>query len=221
MKNFIISILFALLCVGAGMYIQQLRSKNIDAGTTEVSRIVKSISAFMELPDGEIPTLATVSDISKLPAIPLFARVKNGDKILIYPKNTKAIVYRPSTKKIIEVAVYESPSAQNVTNTSETAQQEKLTVTIRNGTSTVNLTSVYEKVVNEKIPELSVIEKESASRKNYSDTMIVPITSAGKKRVVDIAKILDIPTASTVPSGEATVSADLLIIVGIDKIGKS
>lgn len=57
----------------------------------------------MELPAGEQPTLATVADQEKLKGQDFFSHAQNGDKLLIYPKAKKAILYRPSTGKIIEV----------------------------------------------------------------------------------------------------------------------
>jgi hypothetical protein len=57
----------------------------------------------MVLPD-EQPTLASVTDKSKLSDQPFFQKAENGDKILIFVQSRKAILYRPSIKKIIDVA---------------------------------------------------------------------------------------------------------------------
>ncbi len=70
----------------------------------EIGSITKKIGKFMELPEGEEPTLATVSDREKIKDQLFFAKAENGDKVLVYPIAKKAILYRPSTGKIIEVA---------------------------------------------------------------------------------------------------------------------
>ena len=69
----------------------------------EINSLTLKIGRYMELPKGEQPTLATVTDRDKLKSQDFFANAKNGDKLLIYPHAQRAILYRPSTEKIIEV----------------------------------------------------------------------------------------------------------------------
>ena len=54
------------------------------------------------MPSSEAPTIATVNDITKLKGQAFFADAKNGDKVLIYTKAGKAVLYRPLTNKVIE-----------------------------------------------------------------------------------------------------------------------
>ena len=81
---------------------------------TEVKRLVAEVGKLIDLPQGEDPTVATVTDVGKLSDQPFFAKAKNGDKVLIYAIAKKAILYDPSTKKILDVAPVNigSPSAQ-------------------------------------------------------------------------------------------------------------
>ncbi len=69
----------------------------------EVDRLVKEVSKYMVLPD-ETPTVATVTDISKLQNQAFFAKAKNGDKVLIFSEAKRAVIYDPVAKKIVEVA---------------------------------------------------------------------------------------------------------------------
>ncbi len=73
------------------------------AAQQEVRGILSKIGTFMALPTDEEPTLATVLDTEKLKEQPFFAKSANGDKVIIYTKAGKAILYRPSANKIIEV----------------------------------------------------------------------------------------------------------------------
>ena len=70
----------------------------------EVARLVSQIGVIMELPADEQPTVATVLDKDKLKDQGFFVKAENGDKVVIYSKARKAILYRESAKKIIEVA---------------------------------------------------------------------------------------------------------------------
>lgn len=70
----------------------------------EVAAVVTQVGRLIVLPEGESPTLATVSDVERLKGQPFFAHAKNGDKVLIYTNARKAILYSPGQNKIIEVA---------------------------------------------------------------------------------------------------------------------
>ncbi|NCB21201.1 MAG: LytR family transcriptional regulator, partial [Clostridia bacterium] len=62
------------------------------------------VAQVMELPQGENPTVATVSNSNKLKEQDFFKSAENGDKILIYAGYKMAILYRPGVNKIIKVA---------------------------------------------------------------------------------------------------------------------
>lgn len=79
----------------------------------EIADLQTEIGKFLELPTGETPTLATVSDIDKVKGQAFFKNAQNGDKVLLYASSGKAILYRPSTKKIIEVAQINTPTSSD------------------------------------------------------------------------------------------------------------
>ena len=101
--------LIILVLLGLGMYYyqyqknQKLLKDPTQAAVIESQNLIEKIGKFMELPN-EQPQIATVSDASKLPNQPFFSKAQDGDKILIYNIAQKAILYRPSTNKIIDVA---------------------------------------------------------------------------------------------------------------------
>src|SRR5205085_9066834 len=82
---------------------QQLLKNPTLAAQVEVQTTIDKVAKLMELPKDEEPTLATVTDIKKLNDQRFFRNGRNGDKVLIYTKAQKAILYDPGTDKIIEV----------------------------------------------------------------------------------------------------------------------
>lgn len=76
----------------------------------DTKKLISAVGKLMELPTDEEPQVVTVADVSKLQDQPFFAHAKNGDKVLIYTKNKKAILYDPTSKKIVDVAPVSSGS---------------------------------------------------------------------------------------------------------------
>lgn len=72
------------------------------AAKIEAEELAVKIGKVAELPTNERPTVSTVADKDKLQSQLFFKRVQNGDKVLIYTKAERVVLYRPSTGKIIE-----------------------------------------------------------------------------------------------------------------------
>lgn len=104
-----IAIGIAAIIISLGfIFIQGSKSPNQGAAQKqtqdEIKKLVAEVGKLIELPQGETPTIATVTDISKLKDQPFFAKAKNGDKVLIYANARKAILYDPQAKKIVDIA---------------------------------------------------------------------------------------------------------------------
>lgn len=89
----------------------------------KASDIVTSVGKLMELP-AEEPTVATVSDAQKLKDQQFFVLARDGDVVLIYSQAKKAILYRPSVNKIIDVApIHIAPPATESASPSGTSRE--------------------------------------------------------------------------------------------------
>jgi hypothetical protein len=107
-KNLLLIGLALLFFVILSIYLLMAHSRNQAdpniAIQNETKELTDRIGRFMQLPTDEQPTLATVTDQEKLKGQEFFARAQNGDKLLVWTKAKKAILYRPSIGKIIEVS---------------------------------------------------------------------------------------------------------------------
>jgi hypothetical protein len=74
------------------------------AATKQVNDLVTKVGKLVQLPTGETPTIATVTDLSKLKGQTFFANAKNNDQVLIYTQAKRAVLYRPSDNKVLEIA---------------------------------------------------------------------------------------------------------------------
>lgn len=78
-------------------------SKGAAQVQAETDALVAEVGKLIALPTDEKPTVATVTDVGKVKDQPFFKNAKNGDKVIIYTNARKAILYRPTEKRIIEV----------------------------------------------------------------------------------------------------------------------
>lgn len=181
----------------------------------EPKSLIEEVGKLIELPVGEEPKIATVSDVTQLNDEQFFASAKNGDKVLIYQKSKKAILYRPATKKIINVGpvnIDASGSATTKETPSVTPKEEKLTVALYNGTKRAGLTKKAETQITEDDESIEVIEKEN-SKLDYKETVVIDISGKQKAKAAVLAKIVSGKVASF-PKGERDTEALILIILG-------
>lgn len=242
LKKIITGTLALLLVVGAGVYIWRI-TRQPDP-QKETRQIVELVSDLMILPTAETPTLATVSEKELLMEQPFFQRAENGDKVLMYLEAKKAILYRPSVHKIIDVTTINIDNKELLTNspgatsaktvekeTTSTTDSTKLstidveqvtsrTVTLLNGTASEGLATQYQSLLSTSVPTIQIIRTGNAISNNYPDTIVVDATKQNAVLAQQIAKTIG-GTVKDLPSGELVPKTDLLVILGQDKVGKS
>lgn len=88
--------------------LSQLQLAGAEASAeAEVESLIGEISEVLALPQGEMPSLITLTE-AELEAVrgqAFFANALAGDKLLVYSTNSKAILWRPTAKKIIEASI--------------------------------------------------------------------------------------------------------------------
>lgn len=187
------------------------------AKDAEIERnlLLTKLKSIIQIPD-ETPSIATVSDKNALKKQQaFFALAENGDKVIVFPQAKKAILFRPSTNKIIESGPLLVAPNQTSTNTSN-QQVTPLRVMIYNGTDDdTTVTDVDERLKKAAGPVVETTVGKANSR-GYTGIMVVDITGTNKQSVEDIAKFFQ-GSVSALPSGETKPDADVLIIVGRSK----
>jgi len=196
----------------------QARVDNPTAAAKEDAKdVVAAIGKLIMLPAGEDPTIATVSDATKLKDQAFFANAQNGDRVLIYSKAKKAILYRASIQKIIEVGpVNISPNATPSAQLSGSAAQPAYTVVLRNGTDIVGLTQKIEDKLKVSDGAVSVTDRGNAVKRDYATSIVIDVKGDKSAVAAQIAKSLGM-TVSALPAGEPKPAADFLIILGADQ----
>jgi hypothetical protein len=67
-------------------------------------QVLEEVGEQMLLPVDEEPTITTVVDLEEVMYQPFFKDAEVGDQVIVYSLARKAILYRPSIKKIIEAS---------------------------------------------------------------------------------------------------------------------
>jgi hypothetical protein len=116
--------------------------------------------------------------------------------------------------KIIEMAPLNTPADGNVP---ADANSLPLTVEIRNGSGKGRAAAAWKSQLASQ-PQFSVIKIGNASGGSYSQTVLVDLTDGQKPQLISqlqqLTKSALVSGASSLPAGEASSSADALLIVG-------
>lgn len=198
----------------------QLLLKNPkQAAQNEAKSLVEKIGKLIDLPKDEIPTIATVSDKTKLASQPFFAKAENGDKVLIFNKAKKAIIYRPSINKIIEVSAI-TLSVNSLEGQNEASPSAAISkgpkVVLLNGTTTTGLTRTAEdRLTSDKIVA-EIVDRDNAKSQDYTKTIIIDLTGENTEIAQKMATALG-GEVGELPEGESGAEGtEILVILGSD-----
>lgn len=116
----IVPLIAIVAIVAAGYFYTQLRELKQNpqaAAQKETEALVAKVGRLIVLPEGEVPTVATVSDPEALKTQAFFASAVAGDKVLIYTTAKKAVLYSVTLNKILEVAPLNIGESQGTSTT--------------------------------------------------------------------------------------------------------
>ncbi len=111
LAKLVIPWLLFLLSLGANGYFSYrlyfaAKSPAVETSQQQIAGIIDAVSKLIVLPTDETPTIATVTNLADVQKEwpELFANAKVGDKVLIYARSQKAILYDPTANIIVQLA---------------------------------------------------------------------------------------------------------------------
>ncbi len=233
-KPFLVgSLVIIVILVSAGalysfLYFQKdAKPTNAQLTSEQISKLVNDVGMLMVLPEGETPTIATVTDVEKLAAQPFFRTAQNGDKVLLFGSTKEAILYRPSIGKIIKVATINdtnistppanlAPQGVPVTP-SVTPIEKKIKVTILNSTKEAGLArkaglllpqEKYEITTSNAVGEYPITSITRVAGSNVIDSDLNVVASS---LALIKPQVKSLPNEETAPNG-----SEVVIILGSD-----
>ncbi|MBI2798008.1 hypothetical protein HYX70_01750 [Candidatus Saccharibacteria bacterium] len=176
---------------------QKIKQNPNAVAQQETDVLVKQVGKLITLPTDETPTVATIVDKDKLKDQPFFTNAQNGDKILIYTKAKKAIIYRPKDNKLINVG----PIAIN---------QNAVPVAIVNAGGDVG--SVQNTLSSKLANEVSVTGTTDAKNKaNVKSLTVVDVSGQNGQVAQDVAAAIG-ATVGALPAGEAAPQGASIVV---------
>jgi hypothetical protein len=230
------------LCFGGYFYFQYKKVlANPSSGTqSEIKTLTDKIGKFVDLPTDEEPSIAEVKDTEKLKGQLFFSGAQNGDKVMIYSKNKKAVLYRPGTGKVIEVtslglkaeneqaAAIQAAPAETVAQVvpvevpvetkAETSAPvvagatQPVKVIVYNGTKIKGLAGKLADQISASVAGTE-IAKTGNSVGNYARTIVVDLSGSNSELVQKIVSTIG-GEVGKLPSDEEKPEGDILVIGG-------
>lgn len=128
-NRFLVPVLAGVLVILAGsalyffMQVSAMKQDPEALARKEAEELVAVVGKLILLPKDELPTIATVSDPTRLSDQAFFAKAKVGDKVLLYPNARKAYLYDPEANRVLEVAPINLGDTGEVTPTPEPEEE--------------------------------------------------------------------------------------------------
>ncbi len=202
------------LSTKVGSLQQQLTSaEQKSKGVDDTKIILAKVSKHILIKDTSKPLLAEIADVDQVKKQnPVFYKdAQNGDKLLIV--DGKAILYRPSTDMIINVA----PVSKNNQPTDKTKEKKislkSVKIAVLNGTNNVNAIDEFLKKLDKDFTEVNV-KSRGVAPTDYTVSVVYDRSNKGAGKV--IAEKLGIAYSNKVPNSIKS-DADVVIVLGSDQ----
>lgn len=158
--------------------------------------VVIRVSRELSISGDSNPAILTVEDETKV-SQPFLDEAKNGDKVLLYYKSNKSVLFRPSENRIVRTGTFTPPDAK---------------VFIRQGTNDAAKLETAKEQIG-KLTDVEIVSKDYSTNRLNDKTVVVDITDRYPGSLQEIAKTLNADIVR-LPDGETIPDADILVIIG-------
>jgi len=115
------------------------------SGAEQANQILAKVGALIQLPN-EQPSMATINDAASAKKNqPFLANAANGDVLIVFPNAQTALLYRPSSNKLIAVGPVTAQTAAPSAATQTPITPAAAPATTASSTSSKNATSTKSK----------------------------------------------------------------------------
>lgn len=220
-----ITISVVLMASFAAVYFWQAQyTLRLSEEALSTERILQEVQAKAEVPRDETPFISvlTAEDIRHQEGFFLLAEA--DDRVIVYPKNRVAVLYRPVSQKVMSMATldnnewskYFRPEIQTVADTSGVFRRstDPLTVTVVSGLADIEKRRELVRQITEIYPLLVIEEKNREQTASYPKTLVADLSAENGDLVDALAELAHGEVIDQSPPGEITPEADILILLG-------
>ena len=104
-SNTLVALLAVVFVVGGSAYLvtqKQQRASSAQDPRAQVRQLMATVGTLVTLPNEE-PRITIVTNTQELRKQSYFADVAEGDRVLVFNRSRKAIIYNPTEHKIVKV----------------------------------------------------------------------------------------------------------------------
>ena len=180
----------------------------------QTKALLEKLSKLIILPADPNPVVAVINDVEALAADQDFYKdANNGDKVILFQKDSKAIIYNEEANRLVNVGPIYFNNADGTPQAAVNAA-DRLNIELRNGTSQAGgTTAVRDQLV--KNYAFNVTRLGKAAKSDYTGYVLVDGTDGSKASLIEsLQKELGATVVKEVPTGEADLKTEVMIIVG-------
>lgn len=183
----------------------------------QTAQLLEKLSKLAVLPSDPNPVVATINDVEVLASKQSFYKdAHNGDKLVVYAQNRKAIIFDEKNNKIVNIGPIFYTDSEGNNQTSSIREEGKLNIDLRNGSNTQDKgVTMRDKLMPNGSFIITKLAK--AANTNYSGITLVDLVAGDAKNdlIQALAKELGAVTITQeVPTGETASNAEVMVILG-------